>query len=221
MKVCTDSCLFGAWIASEIEQKKINAESILDIGTGTGLLTLMLAQKTNAGIDAVEIDKKAFEQAADNITASPWQKKIKLINSDIKNFNPSLKYDLIICNPPFYENDLLSENERKNISKHNAALSFKELVTIANSVLAEDGSLAVLLPWHRTKSFENIVSQYSLFINEKILVKQTVSHNYFRTMLLLQKTKKVTIENELIIKNSKNEYSDNFKALLKDYYLYL
>lgn len=221
MKVCTDSCLFGAWIAAEIEQKKINAETILDIGTGTGLLSLMLAQKTNASIDAVEIDTNAFEQATGNIKASPWHERIKLFHSNIKNFNPGFKYDLIISNPPFYENDLLPADEGKNISKHSAALSLEELIIITKNILNKDGIFTVLLPWHRTKSFENIASKYSLFIKEKMRVKQTTSHNYFRTLLILQKAKAATKETELTIKDIGNRYSNEFKSLLKDYYLYL
>ena len=221
MKVCTDSSLFGAWIASKIEDKTINPKTILDIGTGTGLLSLMLAQKTNAAIDAVEIDKNAFEQASQNVNTSSWNNHIKIFNADIKKWNPPLKYDLIISNPPFYENDLLPESEARSVAKHSAALTLEELIVIAKKLLNEDGTFAVLLPWHRTNLFENTVLKYSLFIKEKIEVKQTPLHNYFRTMLILQKAKIETINSELSIKNNSSEYSDEFKDLLKDYYLYL
>jgi len=221
MKVCTDSCLFGAWIASAIEDKNISAETILDIGTGTGLLSLMLAQKTNAGIDAVEIDTNAFEQASQNVNASSWNNQIKIFNADIKKWNPPLKYDLIISNPPFYENDLLPENKTKNVAKHSAALSLEELIVIAKKLLNEDGTFAMLLPWHRTKLFENISAEHAFFIKEKMEVKQTPSHNYFRTMLILQQKETTQSKSELVIKNSENKYSDEFKDLLKDYYLYL
>jgi len=221
MKVCTDSCLFGAWVAAELEQKKIGAESILDIGAGTGLLSMMLAQKSQARIDAVEIDKHAFEQAKENVGASPWRERIKLFHSNIKNFNPGFKYDLVISNPPFYENELTAKDEGRNISKHSIALSLEELIIISKNLLSEDGTLAVLLPWHRTKSFEDLASKYSFFIKEKMKVKQTTSHNYFRSMLVLTETKSETIETEIMIKNKENDYFDEFKALLKDYYLYL
>jgi tRNA1Val (adenine37-N6)-methyltransferase len=221
MKVCTDSSLFGAWIASKMEDKTINSETILDIGTGTGLLSLMLAQKINAAIDAVEIDKSAFEQATQNVNASPWNNQIKTFNADIKKWNPPLKYDLIISNPPFYENDLLPESEARNVAKHSAALTLEELIVIAKKLLNEDGTFAVLLPWHRTRLFENISANYSLFINEKKEVKQTPSHNYFRTMLILQQKGTTQLESELVIKNNENKFSDEFKDLLKDYYLYL
>ncbi len=99
----------------------------------------MLAQKTNAGIDAVEIDPNAFEQAKENIHASPWKNQIKIFNADIKQWNAPTKYDLIISNPPFYENDLLPEDDGKNISKHSAALNLEELFAIAINSLAENG----------------------------------------------------------------------------------
>jgi tRNA1Val (adenine37-N6)-methyltransferase len=221
MKVCTDSCLFGAWIALIIERKDINPKSILDIGAGTGLLSLMLAQKNNARIDAVEIDTNAFEQATQNINVSPWHERIKVFNNDIKKWNATLKYDLIITNPPFYENDLISEDERKNISKHGAALSLEELIAITKNLLNNDGSFAVLLPWQRTNLFENLALKHFLFVKEKIEVKQRPSHNYFRTILILQKQKTVILNKELTIKNNDKEYSNEFKDLLKDYYLYL
>ena len=106
MKVCTDSCLFGAWIADKIEQKIIVPKNILDIGSGTGLLSLMIAQKTNAQIDGVEIDENSYQQSEDNFIESPWNKHLHAFHADIKNWNSGLKYDLIISNPPFYENDL-------------------------------------------------------------------------------------------------------------------
>jgi tRNA1Val (adenine37-N6)-methyltransferase len=221
MKVCTDSCLFGAWVASLIEKKIIGPKNILDIGTGTGLLTLMLAQKTNAGIDAVEFDKNAFEQATENAGASLWNNQIKVFHADIKKWNSPLKYDLIISNPPFYEGDLLPEDEGKTVSKHYTALNLEELIIAAKLMLTEDGTLAVLLPWYRTRTFENIASGHLLFVKEQTEVKQTSTHNYFRTMLILQKQRATLLKNEIAIKNKNNEYSPEFKELLRDYYLYL
>lgn len=221
MKVCTDSCLFGAWVASLIEKEEINPATILDIGTGTGLLSLMLAQKTNACIDAVEIETNTFDQATENIHASPWKNHIKIFNADIKNWKASFKYDLIVSNPPFYENNLLSQDDGKNISKHSTALNLEELISIAKNLLNKDGTFAVLLPFHRTELFESLASEHSFFVREKTKVKQTLSHNYFRTMLILHNQRTTALENELTIKNNDNQYSPEFKELLKDYYLYL
>jgi tRNA1Val (adenine37-N6)-methyltransferase len=220
MKVCTDSCLFGAWVADKIEQKNICAKNILDIGTGTGLLSLMLAQKTNAQIDAVDINKDSAEQASENFNKSPWGKFLHAYHSDIKEWDALYKYDLIISNPPFYENDLLPGENGKLISKHSNAMRLEDLLRIVKNLLTEDGSFAVLIPWHRTKWFETAASLSSFFIKEKTEVRQTPAHSYFRTMLLLQNKKTNTIRNELAIKNN-NEYTSGFSELLKDYYLYL
>lgn len=221
MKVCTDSCLFGAWIANKIVQKIFNPKNILDIGTGTGLLSLMLAQKTNAQIDAVEIENNAYEQASENFKLSPWQERLKIFHADIKRWNAPRKYDLVISNPPFYENDLASENEGKNISKHSGTLLLKELLSAINNFLNEDGIFAVLTPAHRTQWIESIAQSSSLFVKEKINVQQTTRHNYFRTMFLLQKKKSDAVNGILSIKNDKNDYTTEFTGLLKDYYLYL
>ena len=120
-----------------------------------------------------------------------------------------------------YENDLLPEDEGKNLAKHSAALRLEELITIANNLLNEEGIFAILLPWQKTELFETTASQHSLFVKEKMEVKQTLLHNYFRTMLILQKQVTTKFKNELTIKNNKNEYSEEFKELLEDYYLYL
>jgi len=221
MKVCTDSCLFGAWVASRIESVSLCPKTILDIGTGTGLLSLMLAQKSNASIDAVEIDTNAFEQATENISASPWKERISLFNIDIKKWNTPLKYDLIISNPPFYENDLLPEDDGRNISKHSAALNLEQLLFVVKKLLSNDGMFAVLLPWHRTAVFENLAMQHSLFIKEKLDVRQTTAHNYFRTILLFQNHETITSANEMSIKDDNDQYSTGFRNLLKDYYLHL
>jgi tRNA1Val (adenine37-N6)-methyltransferase len=221
MKVCTDSCLFGAWVAYKIEQKTIKPKTILDIGTGTGLLSLILAQKSGAQIHAVDIDENSVIQASENFNASPWNEQLQAFHSDIKEWKAPCKYDLIIANPPFYENDRVPEDKGKLISKHSSTMGLEDLLLKAKRFLNEDGNFALLLPWARTGWFENTASAYSLFVKEKMEVKQTPAHNYFRTMLLLQNQKTGTLKNELSIKNNNNEYTREFTELLKDYYLYL
>src|SRR5437868_5022622 len=125
MKVCTDACLFGAYIANELQSIPVN--TILDIGAGTGLLSLMLAQKTTAVIDAVEIDNAAFEQAKENIAASPWKEKINTYHADISTFKTGKRYEHIISNPPFFEDDLRSNDEKKNFAKHDSSLTLENL----------------------------------------------------------------------------------------------
>lgn len=221
MKVCTDSCIFAAWTAHEIERKKISVKSILDIGTGTGLLSLMLAQKTHAYISAVEIDINSFEQADENFKRSPWKNRLSIFHTDIKSWHTQHQYDLIICNPPFYENDLVPGDSGKNISKHSAALNFEELIIVVKKLVKDDGAFAILLPVSRAKSFEMLAFNHSLFPEEKLEVKQTPSHNYFRTMFFFRTHKCKLSINHLSIKNDEDQYTQEFISLLKDYYLYL
>jgi tRNA1Val (adenine37-N6)-methyltransferase len=219
MKVCTDACLFAAYIANELQQGAV--KNILDIGTGTGLLSVMLAQKTTAVIDAVEIDEAAFHQAKENILQSPWKEKITISHTDILQFKPLKKYDYIISNPPFFESDLKSDDEKKNSAKHDTSLTLTELLNTIDTHLSEEGLFTVLLPYHRSIYFEEESSKLNFYCTKKILIKQTPKHDYFRTILIFSKTKSTVVINEITIKNELSNYSDEFSELLKDYYLYL
>src|SRR5690349_10557815 len=108
MKVTTDACLFGAWVAEQMHNEKDKVQSLLDIGTGTGLLSLMIAQKNEVNIDAIEIDKASAEEANENIQNAPWKEHITIQHQDILEYHPGRLYDAIICNPPFYENEWTS-----------------------------------------------------------------------------------------------------------------
>ncbi len=219
MKVCTDACLFGAWVAQKIEQNKIKADNILDIGCGTGLLALMIAQKSTAQIDAVEINKDAFEQAVENINLSDWSARINIHNNSIVDFRSSKKYELIICNPPFYENQLKTKNDLRNVAMHATTLSYLELAIAIKINLAENGFAAILFPYSSIKNFEEILLTKQLFIAEKLNFAHSPLHPYFRSILLISETEKELSEHSLSIKNIDNEYSKGFKEILKDYYL--
>ena len=232
MKVCTDACLFGAWAAEKIRDSKSEIQNVLDIGTGTGLLSLMLAQKNQkANIDAVEIDEAASQQANENFEASPWKEKLNVYNTSIQQFtatrltnkqiNQLTSYDLIISNPPFFGNDLKSENKKRNLALHSLELSFEELIEAAVNILNGEGMFVVLLPYHRTDEFMQLAKRRSFYVHEKISVKQTSKHNYFRSMLWLSKKQKKMEEDNMIIQKESGEYTDEFIDLLKDYYLYL
>ena len=219
MKVCTDACLFGAWVANKIELKEINADNILDIGCGTGLLSLMLAQKTKAQIDAVEIDKNAFEQAKENINLTEWKEQINIHHNSIIDFKTAKKYGLIICNPPFYENQLKSIDAARNRAMHATTLSYEDLIIALKNNLAQSGSAAVLLPYYAIKEFEETLSKNQLFIYEKCNVAHSPKHPFFRKMVIFSGVKKESSEHSISIKNNNNFYSEEFIELLKDYYL--
>ena len=175
MKVCTDACLFGAYVAGIIVNEKLAVNNCLDIGAGTGLLSLMLAQKINSHIDAVEIDKAAYQQANKNFEQSPWNERLAIFNTSILHFDGGKKYDCIISNPPFFEGDLKSDKSNKNAAKHDTSLTLQQLLPIVKDHLQEDGFFAVLLPWHRLHYFIDEALKLGLYLSKKILVKQTNS----------------------------------------------
>ena len=221
MKVCTDSCLFGAWIADKMERKCIDAKNILDIGSGTGLLSLMIAQKFSGAIDAIEINENSYLQTKENFIESPWDARLRAIHGDIKRWDSPVKYDFIICNPPFFENDLISPDLNKNEAKHRTSLSFEALLQSIKNNLAVDGNFALLLPYHRVQYFKTLAEEKGFYLSEELLVKQTPDHSYFRGILLFGTKPASTTSNELIIKDKDGNYTQSFQFLLKDYYLNL
>lgn len=220
MKVCTDACLFGAWVVKNT--KLTSAQNILDIGTGTGLLSLMLAQHCTATIDAVEIETMAAEQANANFKASKWHNQLQIHTSSIIDFakNNQRKYDLIITNPPFFEQQLKSTSAQRNIAMHSAHLTLFELANCINILIADTGVAAILLPWNRSKEWKEIVEKLGVYCIKETTVKQSSAHPYFRTMILMQK-KAIAVESDTINIKEGNEYSKEFSQLLAPYYLAL
>ncbi len=222
MKVCTDSCLFGAWVANYLSDKNKPVKHILDIGAGTGLLSLMLAQKCcEASIDAVEVNTLSAQQARNNFAECTWKQRLHVIEGDVQECKPQHKYDFIICNPPFYENDLLGEDELKNIAHHNAGLTLRELMTAIKTLLHDEGSFAILLPYHRTKECEMLANEKGYCLLQQTSVKQTPKHSFFRSLNLFSKRKQPLMQNEICIKDANENYTSDFAFLLKDYYLHL
>lgn len=223
MKVTTDSCLFGSMIGTLINRSII--KSVLDIGAGSGLLSLMIAQQNpDALIDAIEIDHAAAAQAKQNILASPWKDRIEVFNKDIKNYNVEKKYDLVISNPPFYENELKSPDIRKNIAHHQTHLLPAELVQAIKNNIADTGKFFLLLPYKKKDEWLLLLNRSGLKTEQIVFVKQTVNHPSFFRMIIkgsagdgLENIK----ESTMTIKDGNNQYTDAFKLLLKDYYLHL
>lgn len=218
MKVCTDACLFGALVAGN----GLPATNCLDIGTGTGLLPLMLAQKNKqVFIDAVEIDADAAEQAGENFAASPWKDRIHIFNTDILSFSRDKQYDLIISNPPFFEGDLRSSDEGKNDAKHDTSLNLVQLLQVTKQRLTVNGTIAVLLPYRRVDFFIEEAGKQELHLTQKVLVRQTRNHAYFRGILFLSRNKTEPVSESMYIKDKEGNYTPEFVAALTDYYLYL
>lgn len=218
MKVCTDSCLFGAWIADEF--KTASLDNMLDIGSGTGLLSLMLAQKINAEIDAVDINNDGYHQTKNNFNSSPWKERLHAYHGDIRQFKTDKKYDLIICNPPFHQQSLMSPHNNINEARHDVSLQLIDLVNCVQRLMKSSGNFAVLLPFYLTDKFISLASQHNLFVNHLIKVCNTADSPYIRSMIIFSTTVKDIITNDIAIKNG-NAYTEMFKSFLKDYYLAL
>ncbi|MCF8342054.1 MAG: methyltransferase [Chitinophagaceae bacterium] len=217
LKVSTDSCLLGAWFAQKLENK----QHILDIGSGTGLLVLMLAQKqTESNIDGIEIDENCFVESLENIKTSPWANRCNVLTGDARTYLFPRQYDFIITNPPFYEQQLESVDKKNNLAKHSSHLGLKELVAIIKTQLLPHGEFGILLPYSRLAEIEEISSLNGFYLKEKILVKQTTNHPYFRVILHFIRDHSNYATETIIIKEN-NEYTPAFIELLKDYYLKL
>jgi tRNA1Val (adenine37-N6)-methyltransferase len=194
----------------------------LDIGAGTGLLMLMLAQQWGGAIDGIEIDQSSFEQANENIQASPWGNRLRVLPGDIKSASLPAVYDLIISNPPFYEGDLTSPASHKNLAKHDTGLTLEALLEAVDKHSAPGGRLAVLLPWRRVGYFRQLAAERDWQPVKELLVRQTPLHPYFRAALLFQKDYPGTISTEtLVIHTAERVYTAEMKALLRPYYLNL
>ncbi len=218
MKVCTDSCIFGAWFAGRIAGK----QSILDIGAGSGLLTLMLAQQNEALFHAIEIDPSAFGQLKQNVSASPRKDSITVVEGDATVYPFPQQYDFIITNPPFYDGDLKSDNKPINLARHDAGLTFERLINIIDHNLAPGGSFGILLPFHRTAAFEQIAVSAGFSLIEKMLLRQTPAHSFFRSILHFSKSGTLSPQAyELTIRNKDGKYTEDFELLMKAYYLAL
>jgi tRNA1Val (adenine37-N6)-methyltransferase len=224
MKVTTDACLFGAWAAEEIKNEKLIINNILDIGTGTGLLALMIVQKNpEADVFAIEIDEEARKQARENVDSSPWKERINVIEGDVKDHSFPEKFDLIISNPPFYEKEIRSETDNKNVAHHSENLTLEELLSVIKNNLNPDGSFFLLLPYKRNEEIKRLFKDHELSISKILFIRQSVKHDYFRIFLKgdLRKKEKETEFDEMSIWDQEKRYTNEFVRLLKDYYLHL
>jgi len=216
MKVCTDSCILGAY--ADVAQ----AQTILDIGTGTGLLSLMAAQRTQAKITAIEIDPQAAQQAFENIQCSPWAERIQVKAISLQAFALANKekYDVILCNPPFYKQSFKSPDQARNVAMHSHALSFADIIQFCSGFLAEKGKLFMLLPPRESIYFEQLAQAKELYIQAKLQIFTKIAAKHLRTIQAFGRTQATNVPEEILcIRQPDNTYTPEFTRLLKDYYL--
>lgn len=216
MKVGTDAVLLGA--AAEVE----DAEEILEIGTGCGVISLILAQRSNARIDAIDIDEDSVKQAGINVMNSPWNDRITIIHRSLQEFTSQTrrKYDLIISNPPFFSRSLKSDQCKRNLSRHNDSLSFRELIQCSSLLMTDKASLWLILPARESREFISTALTSGLFIHSMIRIIPKPGKVYHRVILQIKKTQSLQAEEKtLTIKNTDGSYSVEYKELTKEFYL--
>ena len=217
MKIGTDGVLLGAWTPLIN-----NPYNVLDIGAGTGILSLMLAQRSNAEqIDAIEIDEDAYEQCVENFETSPWGDKLFCFHAGLDEFvdEPEDEYDLIISNPPFYTDDFKSDNSSRDLARFEDALPFEELIEAAALLLSDNGIFSVIIPYKEEERFVSICKELDLFPLKITRVKGTPTSEIKRCLLAFCRMEQTPLIDELVIEISRHNYTPEYIELTKDFYL--
>jgi tRNA1Val (adenine37-N6)-methyltransferase len=224
MKIGTDAVLLGAWTSL-----KNNPFSIFDIGSGTGILALMLAQRCQAElIDALEIDEEAFEQCVSNFENSPWADRLFCYHASLDEFVEEIEdqYDLIISNPPFYSEDYKTESSQRDLARFTDALPFNELIDGVSKLLSENGVFTIVVPYKEESKLRLLASQVNLFPNRILHVKGSPASEIKRSLIEFsflampadRQESAIKID-ELIIETSRHQYTEDYINLTKDFYL--
>jgi tRNA1Val (adenine37-N6)-methyltransferase len=218
MKIGTDAVLLGAWCPIHN-----NPFSVLDIGAGTGILSLMLAQRTNAEqIDAIEIEEAAYEECVENFENSPFSDRLFCYHAGLEEFvdDPEDEYDLIISNPPFYSEDFKTQNLTRDLARFQDALPFNELVEAADLLLSENGIFAVVIPYKEEAHFIELCADVELFPIKITRVKGSHTTPIVRSLLAFKRFELSVLEaDELVVEFNRHEYTDDYINLTKDFYL--
>ena len=217
MKIGTDAVLLGAW--TPIEHNPI---SILDIGSGTGIISLMLAQRSHAEIiDAVEIDENAYEQCVENFEQSPWNDRLFCYHASLEEFTEENEdnYDLIVSNPPFYSAEYKTENLQRDLARFSDALPFDHLLESVSRLLSNDGMFSVIIPYTEEQSFINLASSFNLFPISILHVKGTPTSEIKRSLIAFTFIESKVKIDELIIEHERHNYTEAYINLTKDFYL--
>tara|TARA_R110000868_G_scaffold25740_1_gene100080 strand:- start:410 stop:1123 length:714 start_codon:yes stop_codon:yes gene_type:complete len=218
MKIGTDGVLLGAWTSIEN-----NPFSILDIGTGTGVIALMLAQRSQAEqIDALEIDEEAYEQSVDNFENSPWSDRLFCFHAGLDEFieEPEDEYDLIVSNPPFYSEDYKTEYDQRDLARFQDAMPFDDLIEAAALLLSENGILSIIIPFKEEAIFLALAKESELYPMKITRVKGTPTTEVKRSLMAFTRNEISDFAiDELIIETARHIYTPEYIELTKDFYL--
>ncbi len=218
MKVGTDAVLLGAWVACS------NAKYILDVGTGTGLLALMVAQRSDAVIDAIDIDMQAYMHAKENFEVSQWRERLNAKQCSVQAYAEiaERRYDLIISNPPFFMNAHKSTFVERNVARHfNETLTMGELIQAVVNLLTPEGSFSLILPVKEGGLLIEVAESQGLFVNEIVRVRTKFGKAEKRLLLRFSKVRSEIKTDTLSIQNSDGKYSDEYIQLTREFYTHL
>lgn len=215
MKVGTDGVLLGAWASVR------NAHKILDVGTGTGLVALMLAQRSlpDADIVALEIDKAAAGQAGENVARSPWKERIEVVQADFRNYQSSDKFDVIVSNPPYFVDSLGCPDQQRNAARHNDSLTYEELLEGVAGLLAEDGAFTIVIPTDVADRVKMIATAKNLYAVRQLNVITKPGGIPKRTLITFTFSNRECVIEELLTELARHQYSEEYIALTREYYL--
>jgi tRNA1Val (adenine37-N6)-methyltransferase len=216
MKVGTDAVLLGAWTECG------NAKKILDVGTGTGVLALMLAQKSEATIWAIDIDKDSFIEAKENAYQSKWNNRLNVLNISMQEFTKenSNDFDVIISNPPYFTDAYKAKELSRNTARHTDELPFDQLIECVVKLLSEDGHFYSILPYNEAIQFKNMASKNNLYLIKSTRVKTKPEKEPKRLLMMYSKKQAIQTEDELVIElDERHHYTQQYIDLTKDYYL--
>ncbi len=224
MKVNTDGVLLGAWA------KVSEVKHILDIGTGTGVIALMMAQKnTEAVIDVIDIDKDAYTQAKENFEQSPWSNRLTAIHISLQELAVSplslgdglgeRKYDLIVSNPPYFIDDYKTDNHQKNIAKHSIALTYQELLIGINRLLSATGKAFLVIPVFNLQLIETIAGEENLYITKLTEVTAVAGKNPYLALIELGRKKAEYEKGSLVIQDAQGNFTEDYRQLTRNFYL--
>ena len=220
MKVGTDAVLLGAWCSVENYPN-----SILDVGAGTGIIALMLAQRSDSmTIDAVEIDEKAYEQCVGNFELSDWSDRLFCYNAYFEEFVDEMqdeeeKYDIIISNPPFYTDAFETDNKARNKARFTSSLTFERLISGVSKILSDSGEFSVIIPFKEEDNFVVIAKQNNLYLKKVCRVKGTPTSELKRSLLTFSFDKEELKEETLVIEKERHSYTKEYINLTRDFYL--
>ncbi|MBS1626210.1 MAG: methyltransferase [Bacteroidetes bacterium] len=214
MKVNTDGVLLGAWA------DVADAQRILDIGTGTGVIALMLAQRSRCVIvTAIDIDKDAAEQAQENALASPWADRLCIRHTSLQDMPQESKFDLIVSNPPYFINDYISEDTKRNVARHSTTLPYSDLLTGLAGLLSSDGRACLILPYFNVGQFLIGASEKGLHLSRRTDVVAVEGREPYVTMLTLVRVSTPVLRDSLVIQNRSGAYTDEYRHLTQHFYL--